>query len=379
MASLLRGAYLGDLRRVSAVTLACLALTGSCRTVEAQTTPSQSAPDGTYTLHVYTDLLQLPTVVLTRLHSNYRSLTKQSFMLSLNGGPAFHPTNVRLEGDDPVTLAVIFDLSTDDSPMFQSFAQAMTTLPAGVFSQRDYLSVYAYDCELIRATEDQPATPEHLRESMVKVLTEGRESAHNGAKESCSPKKRLYDVVARVAEDIGKLPGRRVILVISDGADRRSVNDWLAVSRYADDRSVAVFGMRPLQTASGAGRSRSGSTYDDAWVMTEASDPFGSLCGSTGGLVLDAYGSKKFMAGQIQRLMTILRDRYIIEFRRPANGSVGYYAIDVKIGDPSAIIRPAGVGFPPRERDPQGPEGTLPTDTSQMPLVGPKQQDAPPK
>src|SRR6201995_1375638 len=63
----------------------------------AQTTPEQGASNGTYTLHVYTDLLQVPTIVLTQLHSNYRALTKESFTLSLDGGPRFHPTNVRLE------------------------------------------------------------------------------------------------------------------------------------------------------------------------------------------------------------------------------------------------------------------------------------------
>src|ERR1700733_1296118 len=79
----------------------------------AQTIPEQGTQGGTYTLHVYTDLLQVPTIVLTPLHSNYRALTKESFTLSLDGGPRFHPTNVRLEGDDPITIAVLLDLTTD--------------------------------------------------------------------------------------------------------------------------------------------------------------------------------------------------------------------------------------------------------------------------
>src|ERR1700744_4975861 len=141
----------------------------------AQTAPEQPAPDSTYTLHVYTDLLQIPTIVLTPLHSNYRALTKESFTLSLDGGPRFHPANVRLEGDDPITLAILFDLTTDDNSMFSSFASAMSTLPPGVFSAGDSISVYAYDCKLMRTTEDKPATQEELRASMVKVMTEGRE------------------------------------------------------------------------------------------------------------------------------------------------------------------------------------------------------------
>lgn len=378
MLRVFRGAHLRVLRGVLTAAVAFLAAAGPWSAV-GQTAPAKDAPDGTYTLHVYTDLLQIPTVVLTRLHSLYPSLTKQSFTLSLQGGPPFHPVNVRLQGDDPITLAILFDLTTGDNSVFQSFAQAMTTLPAGSLTARDYVSVYAYDCKLVSSTEDEPATPQHLQDAMTNVMTAGRERARDGERETCWSKKRLYDVIARVAQNIGELPGRRVVLVISDGADRQSVNDWMAVARFAGSRSITVFGLRPISRLSWAPRISGNSKFDPGWVSTEWDDSFGSLCGSTGGLVLDAFSSKKFMARQIQRLMAILRNRYIIEFPRPANGSSGYYSIDVKIGDPSAIIRPAGVAFPPRDRDAQKPEGTLPSDTSQMPVVGSKPPDAQPK
>jgi len=248
-----------------------------------------------------------------------------------------------------------------------------------VLTARDYVSVYAYDCKLISATEDQAATPEHLRDAMKDVMTDGRERARGGERESCWSKKRLYDVIARVAQNIAELPGRRVILVISDGADEHSVNDWLAVARFVGSRSITVFGLRPISRLSWAPHLPGSSKFDPGWMSTAWDDSFGSFCGTTGGLVLDAYSSKKFMAGQIERLMTILRNRYIIEFPRPANGSAGVYSIDVKIGDPSAIIRPAGVAFPPRDDDPQRPAGTLPSDTSQMPVVGAKPKDTQPK
>ena len=341
----------------------------------AQTTPEQGTADSTYKLHVYTDLLQIPTIVLTRLHSNYRALTKESFTLSLDDGPRFHPANVRLEGDDPITIAILFDLTTDANSMFASFASAMSTLPPGVLSARDYISVYAYDCKLMRTTEDKPATPQELQASMVKVMTEGRESARNGAKQTCWQSKRLYDAVARISQDIGDLPGRRVVLVITDGADRHSVNDWLTVARFAGNKSIAIFGIRPVFTPA----SLTGSGFNDGWVTTVESDSFGRLCGTSGGLVLDGDRSKKFMAGQIQRMVTMLHNRYILEFRRPANGTAGFYAFDVQVKDPSAIIRPAGIAFPPRERDPKQPDGTVPQDLSQMPLVGSKHEQNQPK
>ena len=343
----------------------------------AQTVPEKNAPDGTYTLHVYTDLLQVPTIVMTRLHSNYRSLTKESFTLSLDSGPRFHPVNVRLEGDDPITLAVVLDLTTDDPGIFTSFAHAMSTLPPGVLSARDYVSVYAYDCKLVRTTEDKPATPEQLQAGMVKVLTEGKQDSRDGAKQSCASGKRLYDVIARVGQDIGEFPGRRVILVISDGVDRHSVNDWLAVSRFAGSKSIAVFGLRPVHSGPTFGRGPMGTGFNDGWFTVEEEDPFGKICASTGGVVLDGDSAKKFMAGQIQRMITMLRNRYIIEFPRPANGEPGHYSIDVQIKDPGAVIRPAGVAFPPRDRDAKTADGTIPQDESKMPVVGTKKQDQP--
>ena len=178
-----------------------------------------------------------------------------------------------------------------------------------------------------------------------------------------------------MSQDIGDLPGRRVILVISDGADRHSVNDWLTVARFAGNKSIAIFGIRPVYSPT----AMTASGFDDGWLTTVESDPFGMLCGSSGGLVLDGDKSKRMMAGQIQRLITMLRNRYIIEFPRPANGTAGFYGSMCRSRDPSAIVRPAGIAFPPRERDPKQPDGTVPQDPSQMPLVGSKHEETKPK
>jgi len=356
-----------------ATTLAWLMILAWTGIVRAQTVPVKETPDSAYTMHVYTDLLQVPAIVLTKLHDNYRSLTTQSFTLSLEGGPRFHPTSVRLEGDDPIMLAILFDLTTDNASMFTSFAHAMSTLPPEVLSARDHISVYAYDCQLVRATVDKPATPAQLQASMAKVLSEGRKQARNGEQQSCLPGKRLYDAVARVSQDIGELPGRRVVLVISDGEDRLSVNDWSTVARFAGSKSISIFGIRhPYKPTTAI-------VFGHSGPIVENSDPFGMLCESSGGLVLDSKSSNRMMSKQIQRVITILRDRYILEFPRPANGSAGFYSIDVKIDDPTAIIRPAGAAFPPRPRDPKQPDGTVPQDPSQMPLIGSKNAESQPE
>jgi hypothetical protein len=182
-----------------------------------------------------------------------------------------------------------------------------------------------------------------------------------------------------VARDIGDSPGRRVILVVSDGADRHSVNNnWSTVERFAGSKSITVFGIRPVpkHTEIALYDPFSQPGFHGWWTMTNA-DPFGMLCGSSGGLVLGVDKGTNGMTGQIRRMMTMLRDRYILEFPRPLNGDPGLYSINVTINDPRAIIRPAGVAFPPRERDPKLPEGTLPQDASKVPVVGSKRPDHP--
>lgn len=367
-------------RHVAACLVATVGFAATLRAAKAQTEPAEgTAPDSAYTLHVYTDLLQVPTLVLTQLHGSYLGLTSQSFTLSLGQGPKFHPTKVRRQGDDSITLAILFDFTTNPSSMVASFAQAMSKLPAGVLSARDYISVYAYDCELVRTTEDKPATPDQLRASMDKVLAEGREKARNGAAQSCWSQKRLYDVLATVAKDIGESPGRRVILVLSDGADRHSVNNnWSNVARFAGSKSITVFGIRPVpkHTDIGLFDPFSEPGAHGWWTKTDA-DPFGRLCGSSGGLALPVGKGTDAMTEQIRRVITMLRDRYILEFPRPVNGGPGLYSINVTTNDPKAVIRPAGVAFPPRDRDAKLPEGTLPQDASKMPVVGSKPPDQP--
>jgi hypothetical protein len=76
------------------------------------------------------------------------------------------------------------------------------------------------------------------------------------------------------------------------------------------------------------------------------------------------------LVGQVERLVKILRGRYILEFPRPVNGAPGYYALHVGVTDPTAIVRSSGVAFPPRERDAKAKPGTVPQDTSHMPVVG---------
>jgi hypothetical protein len=60
-----------------------------------QTSPANDAP--ITTLHVYTNLAQIPTLVLTKRHEEMPPVPPAQFRLSLDSGPAVPPTHVRVE------------------------------------------------------------------------------------------------------------------------------------------------------------------------------------------------------------------------------------------------------------------------------------------
>jgi hypothetical protein len=96
----------------------------------AQTSESAGAP----TLHVYANLVQIPTLVLGSDHKPMARIDEQRFFVSLDGGRKFRVTHARLEGDDPISLAILMDLSQSDQSVVgwadQAIAQSCTTFSA---------------------------------------------------------------------------------------------------------------------------------------------------------------------------------------------------------------------------------------------------------
>ena len=53
-----------------------------------------------HTLHVYTNLMQIPVLVLSAYRTPMATIAASKFSVSIDSGPRFRPTHVRLEGDD---------------------------------------------------------------------------------------------------------------------------------------------------------------------------------------------------------------------------------------------------------------------------------------
>lgn len=156
------------------------------------------APDHPYTLHVYEDLVQVPSLVLNPLHASYRGLTAANFFISLDSGPKFHPKHIRLEGDDPISVTLLLDDSdVVKNPQVRALDGAVSHLPLNLFGPQDRVSVFAFDCTLVRSVFNEPASYSMLQAGISSVLTSP--SLHGTpAGQPCKKRFGLWDAVGVV-------------------------------------------------------------------------------------------------------------------------------------------------------------------------------------
>jgi hypothetical protein len=72
----------------------------------------------------------------------------------------------------------------------------------------------------------------------------------------------------------------------------------------------------------------------------------------------------------LQQFVAMLRERYIVEFPRPANTTAGQHAMNVKVAKSNFFIRPAGISVPIPDRALLADPTTVPSDPSRTPELG---------
>ena len=324
---------------------------------------AQSLPTEPYVLHVYEDLVQVPALILTSgLRPLARPLTKDHIFISLDSGPRFHPVHMHIEGDEPISLALLVDASDSKDPLLPQLRLGMASLAQTSLNVQDNVSVFTADCRLIRSGLDLPANPNELQSAIQRGFD--APTLHLGKKPSCAHSIHLWDDAALVMQSMESLPGRKVLLVLSNGEDYGSSTSWNAVREYADLKSIAVFGLRDithLPDGEQFDRIARGNTMFYG-APDAAEDPYSQLCELTGGVLLQIRG--KQLAESLQNILAMVRGRYILEFPRPDNNTPGGHSIDVTVPSLRTYITTAGVVItlpdPSRRNDPT----TVPSSAS---------------
>jgi len=326
--------------------------------VAAQEKPT-AQEEPIHTLHVYTNLIQIPTLVLGPNRDRLKTpIAENRFSVSIDSGPWFRATHVRQEGDDPISLSILLDVTGDSSELMPRIDAAIADLAPLALHPKDHVSIYALDCSLVRSLNDAPAESGRLKLAVNTALESWtiRKKRH----EPKCQRSVFWDALAHLASELYQLPGRRVILAVTDGRDKGSRHTWKDVTTYAGATGVAVFGVTYFPAEAVGGRSQ--------FLRWSSEDPFHSLCELSGGLVLLSTTTSLDLT--LQRFVAMLRERYIVEFPRPANTTSGQHAMNVQVAKSNYFIRPAGISVPIPDVALLTDPTTVPSDPSRTPELG---------
>jgi hypothetical protein len=222
---------------------------------------------------------------------------------------------------------------------------------------KDHVSLYALNCHLSVSAADTPADGAVLKHAVDAALQSWSKGA-DPRRRDCKKPWNLWDALAIVTQTISTEPGRRVVLVVTDGLDRGSKTSWDSLRDFAQGKGVAIFGL--VQPADLGGLFRSG--------LAGQANFFNTLCESTGGMVLTS--TSKDLPGQLKWFTMLLRDRYIVEFPKPVDTTGGRRDMDITVDRIEAFIRPAGIAVPVDDPAILNDPLTISSDPSHAPQLG---------
>ncbi len=224
--------------------------------LQDSTSNGESAhPEQLLTLHAYSNLIQMPVLILSPGREPLPPIKPERFSISLDAGPLYHPTHVRVEGADPISLSLLIDLDGLAPDLTKRLDEAIANLAPNGLTTHDHVSIYAMDCTFLQTLDDAPADPGVLLAGAGRVLTGWTMRRAQKHRPPCTETVHLWDALATLATRLAPLPGRRVILALTDGNDRGSKYAWRDVAAYMQRNAIAAIGLRPQDDASIAGRS----------------------------------------------------------------------------------------------------------------------------
>jgi VWFA-related protein len=340
------------LRLAAWTILACLATH-----IHAQ--QGEPPPPGTpmYTLHVYTNLVQVPTLVLNPEMRPLPPLTKDQFTITIDSGPKFRPTQIHLEGDDPIILGVLLDTSGSEEDLIRSASTAIASFATRSLKPRDRVAIFAFDCSVVASPKLLDPNPADLRAATEDLLK--TTSMHGRKKSDCYHRGQVWNYMASVVNALTKFSGRRVLVAVTDAFDNKSNLTRAQVQQFATNFSTSIFTVDYDR--------RVHNPIDDLRNRALQTD-LQSITSGTGGIILQTTPTA--FANTLQNIVTLLRGRYIIEFPRPSNNSTGSHIIDVRVPKKDAVVLPAGVSVPlPGDKELNDPDN-VPSDPTRAPTIG---------
>jgi hypothetical protein len=310
------------------------------------------------TLHVYTNSIQIPALVLGPERERIAvPIAANRFSVSIDSGSWFPVTHVRREEGDPISLSILLDMRGGAGDFMPKIEDVIADLAPSALHAKDHVSIYVLGCDLMRSLNDAPADATQLKLGVKRALKFW--TAQKNV--SCLQQDHLWDALAFLAGQLYQLPGWRVILAVSQGGDNGSKHTWNEARSYLQDTGVAVFGMSHVFPYY--------ANHTPPASMRYREDFFSLVCELSGGLVFRT--SVLSFAETMKTFVTMVRDRYIVEFPRPSNATPGPHGMRVKIakGD-TDFIRAAGITVPLQDPAVLADPATVSAGPKEAPEIG---------
>lgn len=303
---------------IAALLLACAWPLVSQQPTEPE--PEPPPPGSIYTLHVYTNLIQVPLLVLNSQNKPVNGLTREQFKINIDSGPAFYPAKLHREDAESLMLATLFDASSTEPELIAAAPDALASLTHGAMNDVDQMALFAFSCQFALLPRAVAVDSAAVTEASLRVLHMPGLQGTGEKHPDCLHKSQLRDSIASTIGAIAKMQKRRAIIVITDGFDRRSKHSWEELRHLAVAQSVAIFAIRSNGYIS--------AVYEGRDRM-ESVNSLSFLCGQSGGIMLQSSG--KDLPATLARIVAMIRSRYILEFPRPSNSTSGFHQMEVKV------------------------------------------------
>jgi hypothetical protein len=272
-------------------------------------------PPETTTIHVLADQIEVPVLAFKPPFRPEPGLTKSQFVIRLDGGMPFHPSHVRMEGAEPLNLTVLVEADTKDAHLLsQSLQSGMETWSPTLFNDSDRVSFYIHGCRLIRSLKEEPTASKDQRDKLPRAAAlPFFQSAMEGGR-SCPrpPLDKLLETVMYQSADAGSW---NVILWIVNADHKADWKQFERVRAFAAAQRVTVFAIKYLET--------------DHFLASvySGSEAVNRLVAAVGGTTLHAAFGE---LGEVtQTMIADVRQRYIVSFPRPGNGSTGAHWLQI--------------------------------------------------
>ena len=297
--------------------------------------PATAAP---YTMHVYTNLLQVPTLVLAPDgHLVTQHLEPGDFTVHIQGMHALQPVHARQAGDEPLDFTLLVDLHDTSPDLLASLPHSADRLFKKFLNAADTVSVFAVDCSLVRTARNLPATAAALQTSVKRAQKAARQfpSVVPG---HCLSQQGLPLLLEAALRDVPLRTGRPVLLLISDTAPEMRPGTVAHLIENFTATGAVLFTVSAQSAAinSAALMPTPTTSAKNTYLQLLTLDSGGIRLGATPETLTDTFAY----------VLKMVRSRYLLEFPRPAEATAGEHLISISIDKFGAHGLSSGVSAP---------------------------------